>query len=158
LYSSQTAEIILGKEKIGFFGRLHPQIAQKYQINDVVFIAQISLSRIINYLNNFSPKIPYQPVSNFPSSTKDLSFIFPENVNYGEVTKTMKEVAGNDLQEINVFDIYQNAELEKEEKKSVSFHLIFQSPIKTLESKEIEKMLENITKKVEQIFAAKLRD
>jgi len=114
LYSPQSAEIILGKEKVGFFGRLHPQIAQKYQINEVVFVAQISLSRIINHLNIFPPKISYQPVSNFPSSTKDLSFVFPENVNYGEVIKVMREVAGNDLQEINVFDIYQNAGLEKE--------------------------------------------
>jgi len=70
----------------------------------------------------------------------------------------MREVAGNDLQKINVFDIYQNAGLEKEKKKSVSFHLNFQSPIKTLESKEIEKILEDIIKKVEQVFAVKLRN
>ncbi|CAI2189396.1 10380_t:CDS:2 [Funneliformis geosporum] len=153
----QSAEIFIGKERIGFFGRLHPQIAQKYQINEAVFIAQISLSRIIDYLNNFSTQISYQPVSNFPSSTKDLSFVFSENINYDKVIKLIREIAGNNLQEIKVFDVYQSAELERTEKKSVSFHLVFQSPIKTLESKEIEKILENIIERVEKVFAAKLR-
>jgi len=158
LYSPQSAEIVLGKEKIGFFGRLHPQISHKYQINEAVFTAQISLNKIFNYLNSSPQKTSYQPVSNFPSSAKDLSFVFPENVNYGEVIKAIKEIAGNNLQEIKVFDVYQNVELEREREKSVSFHLNFQSPIKTLESKEIEKILENIIKKVEQVFAAKLRN
>lgn len=157
LYSPYSAEIFLGKEKVGFVGCLHPQIAKKYQINETIFIAQISLSQIINYLDNFPSKISYQPVSNFPSSTKDLSFIFSENINYDEVIKVIKEAADNNLQETKVFDIYQSAELEREKKKSVSFHLVFQSLTKTLESKEIEKILENIIEKVEKVFTAKLR-
>ena len=70
----------------------------------------------------------------------------------------MKKVAGNNLQEMSVFDVYQSAELKKEEKKSVSFRLIFQSSNKTLESKEIERALRDIVERVEKIFAARLRD
>jgi phenylalanyl-tRNA synthetase beta chain len=158
LYSPQSAEIFLSKERIGFLGRVQPSLAQKYQINETIFIAQISLSRIFNHLNNFPPQVSHQPVSNFPSSTKDLSFIFPVSTNYNEVIKEIRKEAGSNLREINIFDVYQNAELEAKEKKSVSFHLIFQSPSKTLESKEIERALEAIVEKVEKIFAAKLRD
>ena len=157
LYPPQSAEIILGGGKVGFFGRLHPQIAQKYQINETIFIAQISLDQITNYLDDFSPKTSYQPVSTFPTSIKDLSFVFSENINYDEVIKVVKETADNNLQEVKVFDIYQSTELERERKKSVSFHLIFQSPTKTLERKEIEKILKNIIERVEKTFAGKLR-
>src|SRR5262249_13622766 len=107
---------------------------------------------------NYSLKFRYQPVSNFPSSEKDLSFIFPENINYNEVIREIKKAAGQNLREVNVFDIYQSAELEKKKRKSVGFSLIFQSLTKTLESKEIERMLKNIIEKVEQRFTAKLRD
>ena len=112
---------------------------------------------MFNYLNKFSHKLRYKPVSPFPTSEKDLSFVFPENINYNEVIKVIKKVADNSLQEIKVFDIYQSAELEKAGKKSVSFHLIFQSSLKTLESKEIEKILAVIIEKVERVFVAKLR-
>src|SRR6185436_16523460 len=113
LYSPQSAEIFLEKEKIGFLGCIHRQITQKYQINEATFVAQISLSRIFNYLNNNPRQMPYQPVSNFPTSTKDLSFIFPESIDYNEIIKEIKRVAGKNLQEVNVFDIYQSAELER---------------------------------------------
>ena len=148
----------MGQERIGFLGRNQPPIAQKYQLNETIFIAQISLSRIFNYLKDSPSQISYRPVSNFPTSAKDLSFIFPESIDYSEVLKEIKKVGGKNLQEVNVFDVYQSAELEKEKKKSVSFHLIFQSPSKTLESEELERVLRDIVEKVEKIFVARLRD
>jgi len=158
LSSPQSAEIFLGKEKIGFLGRVQSQITQKYQLNETIFIAQISLSRIFNYLDNSPPQISYQPVSNFPASAKDLSFIFPASIDYSGVIKEIKKAGGKNLQEVDVFDVYQSAELEKEKKKSVSFRLIFQSPSKTLESKELERILRDIVEKVEKMFVARLRD
>ena len=70
----------------------------------------------------------------------------------------IKEVVGDNLQELVIFDIYQNTEMAKEEKKSVSFHLVFQSSVKTLENKEIEKIIKNVSEKVEELFKAKLRE
>jgi len=133
-------------------------MTKKYQINEPVLIAQISLTKIFAYLNNYPPQFHYRPVSNFPTSTKDLSFIFPESINYSKVIQEIRGVASDNLQGINIFDIYQNVELEKERKKSVGFHLIFQSPIKTLENKEIEEILKDIVTKIEKLFAAKVRD
>jgi len=158
LNSAQSAEVLLEGKKIGFLGQIHPQTTRNYQINEPIFVAQISLSKIFNYLDNFPPRISYQPVSNFPTSEKDLSFIFPEGINYNEIVKEMKRTAGDNLQEVNIFDIYQNAELAQAGKKSVSFHLIFQSSTKTLKNKEIEEILKDIIEKVEKLFAARARD
>jgi len=158
LSSQQRAEIFLNGEKIGFLGRIHPQIAGKYQVNQSIFVAQISLTGIFDYLNKLSRKFQYRSVSPFPTSEKDLSFVFSENVNYSKVIKEIKRIAGDNLQEVNVFDVYQNAELEKEKKKSVSFHLIFQNYLKTLENKEVEKIVGDITKKIERLFGAKIRN
>ncbi|CAG8448162.1 809_t:CDS:2 [Racocetra fulgida] len=158
LYSPQSAEIFLGSKRVGFLGHIHPQISQKYQISEDVFVAQISLSQIFDYLSDFPPQIFYQPVANFPASRKDLSFIFPARIDYNEVIKEMKKTVGPNLQEVNVFDVYQNAELRNNKKKSVSFHLVFQSTSQTLQNKEIEKILRDITEKVAKIFNAKIRD
>ena len=72
--------------------------------------------------------------------------------------KEIRELAGDNLQELVIFDIYQNTEMAKEGKKSVSFHLVFQSHTKTLENKEIEKIIKNVSERVEELFKAKLRD
>jgi phenylalanyl-tRNA synthetase beta chain len=158
LHSFQSVEILLQKEKIGFLGRAGPKITQNYRINEPVFVAQISLSKIFDYLAKFSSKIPYHPVSNFPTSERDLSFIFPGNIDYSEVAKEMKNTGGENLQEVNIFDTYRNAEMVKKGQKSASFRLIFQSLFGTLKNMEVEKVANSISKKIEKRFAAKLRD
>ena len=147
----------MGKEKIGFLGNICPQITHENQINEGIFIAQISLSKVFNYLRKFQPKIFCCPVSSFPISEKDLSFIFPENIDYNKIVSEIKSIGGKNLQEVSMFDIYRNTQMEENGQKSASFHLIFQSPLKTLENKEIEEIISNISKKVEKLFAAKLR-
>ncbi|WNE40349.1 MAG: Phenylalanine--tRNA ligase beta subunit [Mycoplasmataceae bacterium] len=154
----QSNGIFLEQEKIGFLGQVESPINKKYQISEKVFVAQISLTKIFDYLNNNLSKFRYRPISNFPVSEKDLSFIFPNEIDYNEVIEEIKKTAEKNIQEIKVFDIYQNDKLAKEKRRSISFRLIFQSTVKTLESKEIEKMLKDIVKKVEKKFAAELRN
>jgi phenylalanyl-tRNA synthetase beta subunit len=59
---------------------------------------------------------------------------------------------------VKVFDIYQDAELAKERKKSVSFHLIFQSSKKTLEKTEVEENLARIINHLIKTFPVEKRN
>lgn len=157
LTNSQSAEIFLNQQKIGFVGQIKPLIAQKYRISEPVFATQISLTKVFTYLEKFSVPAFYQPLSNFPRSEKDLSFVFPITTNYQQVIQTIKKLGGENLREVKIFDVYQNTELEKQEKKSISLHLVFQSFVRTLEAEEVEKVVQRIGKKVENLFQAKLR-
>ena len=148
----------MGEEKIGFLGEINQKLTQKYQVNQPVFVAQISLTKIFDYLSKLSPKISYKSISNFPISEKDLSAIFPEDIDYTQVIKEIKRATGNDLQEVIIFDVYQSVEMAKIAKKSVSFRLTFQSSVKTLEKKEIEEMIKVIGETLQKKFSAKLRD
>ena len=87
-----------------------------------------------------------------------LSFFFPSNIDYNQVRQEVKNIAGADCQSVSIFDVYQSPELEKKGQKSVSFHLIFQSPHKTLTNQEVEEILIRISKEIEKLFNAKLRE
>jgi len=50
LHLYQSADILLNQEKIGFLGQIHPQVSKKYQINQPVFGTQISLSKLLFFL------------------------------------------------------------------------------------------------------------
>ncbi|CAI2161895.1 5547_t:CDS:2 [Funneliformis geosporum] len=152
------AEIRLRKEKVGFVGRLCPKIVQNYQINQPVLVAQLSLSKIFDYLANFAPQTVYRPVASFPTSEKDLSFIFPKNADYNEIICEIKNIGGGNLQEVNLFDTYRSDEMVKAGQKSMTFRLTFQSLLGTLKNQEIEKITNSVRERIERIFAAKLRD
>ena len=155
--SLQSAEIFLSKEKIGFLGQISPSILQNYQINEPVFVAQISLTKVFGYLVSFPRKIAYKTISNFPVSERDLSFLFPEDLAYNKVIEVLKKVGGDKLVEVSIFDVYQNAEMSKKKQKSVSYHLVFQNSTKTLENKEIEESMIEISERVKKLFGAELR-
>jgi phenylalanyl-tRNA synthetase beta chain len=101
--------------------------------------------------------IEYKIVSNFPVSERDLSFLFPEDLDYNKVTEVLKNLGGDKLVEVGIFDVYQNAEMSRKKQKSVSYHLVFQSSTKTLESKEVEKIVIEISEKIKELFRAELR-
>jgi phenylalanyl-tRNA synthetase beta chain len=70
----------------------------------------------------------------------------------------MKELGGEFLQEVRVFDVYQHAEMVQQGRKSVSFRLVFQSFTRTLETAEVEKITKQLGGKIEKLFQVKLRD
>jgi len=101
--------------------------------------------------------VPYHSVSNFPTSEKDLSLVFAKDVDYNKVIGEIKRVGGENLCQVNIFDVYQSPELAREEKKSVGFRLTFQSATGTLEKSEIEKTIAQIITHLAGLFRISLR-
>ena len=145
-------EVLLDQKNIGF---LEQQFIKEK--NKKVFFAQISLTQIFNFLANSSPSVSYQPISNFPTSEKDLSLIFSASTDHNQVIKGIKKIGGEDLREVEIFDVYQNPQLIKEGKKSISFHLIFQSAKRTLKKTEIENNMTIIINKLKEMFQTEER-
>jgi phenylalanyl-tRNA synthetase beta chain len=145
-------EISLNQEKIGFLGWQKENTSK-----DPIFFAEISLTKVFNFLAPKPLLQSYRPVSNFPTSEKDLSLVLANDTDYSLVVKEIKRVGGDELKEVSIFDVYQNTELAQREKKSVSFHLIFQSAEKTLSKEQVEKNLEKINTHLIKAFQAKVR-
>ena len=69
----------------------------------------------------------------------------------------MLNVGGQILISVKPVDIFQHKSL-GDNKKSVTFHLEFQSAVKTLEEAEINSAMNDITAIISKQFDAKLRD
>jgi phenylalanyl-tRNA synthetase beta chain len=61
------------------------------------------------------------------------------------------------IKEIKLFDVYQGDEL-GQGKKNLAFHVIYQSPDRTLTAEEAEKEQEKLTKTLEKKFSAQIRN
>jgi len=90
LHPYQSADIFLNQKKIGFLGQIHPQVRKKYQLDQPVFGAQISLSKLFIFLAENS-KLNYQTVSLFPKIEQDLSFYLTENIPASKVIEIIKK-------------------------------------------------------------------
>jgi len=98
--------------------------------------------------------VEYEPVSKYPTIVRDIAVFVPLNEKVENVLDIIENTAGKLLIDTDLFDIYPHTSngvgvYENEERKSLAFHLIFQSPEKTLTDGEVNGIMEKIFAAVE---------
>ena len=88
--------------------------------------------------------VEYSPISKFPAIVRDVAIFVPLNEKVDNVLDVIEDTAGILLVDADLFDIYEN-----EERKSLAFHLVFQSPEKTLTDEEINSVMKKVFEAVE---------
>jgi len=147
--------ISLGKTVIGNFGKLKKSMLDDLDVDtDRIFGFDIELKSVtkeIGFVNKYNAIVPY------PKVGRDMNFVLDQNIDTGDLTKIMKKTNSTILISVKPVDIFQHESL-GENKKSVTFHLQFQSAVKTLEEAEINSAMNDITAIITKQFDAKLRD
>ena len=85
--------------------------------------------------------IKYSPVSEFPSSSRDLSFSIKNIDKYYEIQEYLLAYKSDLIKEIFIFDFYNN---QKNDEIKLGYRFIFQSQNKTLSDEEINKKVQDI--------------
>jgi len=140
------AEIEVEKQSLGYFGKLHPTVAEKLELKETSFVGEIDL----NLLREFSQKPTYRVISKFPPAKRDFAFVFnEEGGKAGEILQTAEEIFGDLLEEVFVFDIYKGEKI-GEGKLSVAVRIILRHPERSLSDEEVNKLSEEFIKAMEQ--------
>ena len=85
--------------------------------------------------------IKYSPVSEFPSSYRDLSFSIKNIDKYYEIQEYLLAYKSNLIKEIFIFDFYNN---QKNDEIKLGYRFIFQSKTSTITESEVNNVMENI--------------
>lgn len=147
-HPGQTADIIVNGKKYGIIGEVHPEVS-----SEKVFVFEINLSKLLELKTG---KMKYKEISKFPSIKKDIALVVDKNIEADKIINSAKKAAGNKLENIEVFDVYDGKGIE-EGKRSLAFSLTFTSYDKTLTDEEINPILEKIIANCEKDFKAELR-
>ena len=148
LHPGISANILLDKNKIGYIGKIHPNLSK-----DEIYVLELSIDK----LNVATKPIKFKQASKKPGVKKDLAFIVPLNTNNDNIISIIKKSGGKLLKEITVFDVYTGSNINKNE-KSLAYSLLFEDATKTLTEEEVNVLFEKIIKDVENKLGAKLRD
>ncbi len=128
---------------------------KRTEVEETAFSAELNLDRL-QQLSEQKKNEVYQPVSRFPSFEFDLALVVDKNIPAGDLQKSMKEIAGIKLIDIDVFDVFEGGSLKKHQ-KSIAFRLTFQDNEKTLTINDIEPVIQKILKEVKAKYSAVLR-
>jgi len=98
-------------------------------------------------------------VSEFPSVRRVLTILIKDSVTWSEVAKAVKSSLGADQQVLNdlcLFDVYKGDNIEKGY-KSLAMAMIFQEKNRTLEDKEVDKLVSKAVSFLAEQLNAEIR-
>ena len=153
LHPAKCVRIMAGNVPLGMLGEVHPTVLEDFELEDgPVALFELDVECLLEVLSH--KERSYRPLGRFPSAIRDLSVLVNWDVPASKVQENIAKqclVAG-----VQLFDVY-TGENVPAGKRSLAYHIYFQSPDRTLEADEVGRALQTVLKTLEQEVGAELR-
>jgi phenylalanyl-tRNA synthetase beta chain len=142
-HPSRSGRISLGgKITLGYFGEIHPVIAEMFHVKHSVVMFEAFLDAIPIPKNKSKSKAslvlsPYQAVE------RDFAFMADVKLEAADIVKAVEKSEQNLIRRVNVFDVYTGKGVEPG-KKSIAISVTLQAMDHTLTEAEIEAVAQKI--------------
>jgi phenylalanyl-tRNA synthetase beta chain len=142
LAPGRAASLTAGEIAIGLFGQLAPGLATSHGLPpaDALYVAELDVDRL-EQATSRSWRIDALP--RYPSVTRDISMLVDAALASESVRGTIRRAAPDTLVLVREFDRYQGKGV-PDDKVSLSWHLVFRSPDRTLTDAEVQTAMESI--------------
>jgi phenylalanyl-tRNA synthetase beta chain len=157
LHPGRTASLWLAGERLGVFGQLHPEYRQLEDLPDAVYVFQLDLGVIFDYIGAPERLITkFANYPNFPAADRDLAFFSPVDTSLTEIEKNIVKAGGSLLQKVEVFDEYRGEGV-PEGKRSLALRLTYRADDRTLTDADIDPVQQKIRDVLVEKFSVSLR-
>ncbi len=153
-FGPQVTAIRQGKREIGVAGVLHPLVREAFGLSQLpVLLAELEIPPLVEA---YQKPLQLRPISTFPPIVEDLALVVAANLLAGDVKAALRKAGAPLLREVELFDVYQGEGIPPG-KKSLAFHLTFQSMERTLKDKDTAKLRQKILRQLKKSLGAELR-
>lgn len=138
----RTAKVMADNEPLGVVAELHPEVLKRLKTKYRIVFAEIDFGKLWKLARS---EAEYRPIGKYPAVIRDVAVIVPENAKADDVEGVIENAGGKLLADSDLFDYFQDEAMQTRGEKSLAFHLVFQSPEKTLTDAEVNRLHRKIT-------------
>ena len=131
-HPGRCAALYVDNRVIGHAGELHPRVIANLELPERTCAMELELDLL---LPEEPPPVMAPAVSAYPPATQDVALVVDRSVPAAAVTDALRDGAGELLEAIRLFDVYEGPQVGAD-KKSLAFALRFRAPDRTLTSDE----------------------
>ncbi len=136
---------------VGFAGELHPRVCSALELPARTSVMELDVDALP------LAGVPVGPsISAFPPVYLDLAFVVGDRVPAAEVEASIRESAGDLLEDVRLFDVYAGPQVGAG-RRSLAFALTLRAPDRTLSGEESTQVRERVIRSVQQAHEAELR-
>jgi phenylalanyl-tRNA synthetase beta chain len=136
-------------------GGVDMKLTGSFDIRQQVYIADFNLANLIQA--SISSNVIYEELNRFPAVIRDLAIVVDQTTAFERVRDVVQSSGGSWLTDLEVFDIYKNAEHVGEGKMSMALRFTIENKEATLADKEIEQWFGNVQKALVKNVGAEIR-
>jgi phenylalanyl-tRNA synthetase beta chain len=151
-HPGRSAAVLLGSERAGSMGELHPSVASAFDLPGRVAVAEIDVVALGDAVASFT----LRAVPRFPPVRRDLAFLLDASVPAAAVERSIREAGGDLVSELRLFDVFAGAPV-PEGKRSLAFAVDFRAPDRTLTDEEVEEAVAAVVARLASAFGGELR-
>jgi len=153
LDADASAEILMDAEPIGMIGRLTPQAAAAFDLDEPPIVAEVMYAPLVEAAV-LEPA--YQPLPQLPAIARDLAIVVGEAVTWARIAEAVTAAGVAELESLEPLDVYRGKQVPPG-KKSVAFRFVLRSKTDTLTREQADAMQARILASLGQAVGAVLR-
>lgn len=154
LHPGRAAELVVGKHAAGWFGELHPKVAEAFDLGGrQVLAAEIDLEVL-------RAAVPARhiaaPVSAYPAALRDIALVVAEDVTAERIAGEIRAGGGKLLRDLRLFDVFRGEGIPPGH-KSLAYALTYLAYDRTLTDKEVTEAHKRIAGRLRAVLKAQIR-
>ncbi len=140
-----------GREVIGWFGEVHPDVRARLGVEGSVFAFEVELDKL-----PLAPPAPMRPIPRFPGSERDVSLLLGEDIPAARIVEVIEATHEPLLARVRLLEDYRDERLGAG-MKSMLWSIAYRSPERTLTDAEVDKAHEAIVARLVENLPAQRR-
>lgn len=130
------------------------ELKNYFDLKNDVFFAQLEWEPLVKLHGKLNTE--FIEVSKFPAVRRDMALLLDKHVTFNQLKQTALKAEKKLIKNVGLFDVYEGEHIE-EGKKSYALSFIFQDENKTLNDKQVDKIMNKLKGAFEHKFGAQLR-
>jgi phenylalanyl-tRNA synthetase beta chain len=151
---SEGIQYSINGKKLVEFGVVSGKTLKSFSIENPVYFADFYMDVLFIELKN--NKVLFAELPKYPEVRRDLALLLDKNVQYNQLRDLAFRSERKLLQSVDLFDVYEGKGV-PEGKKSYALSYILRDDEKTLNDKQIEKIMQKLVSTYERELGAQLR-
>ncbi len=140
--------------KIAEFGIVNKKLQKEFEIEMPVYYADILMDNI--YLEQKNNTTLFEELPKYPEVRRDLALLIDKSVSFNQISTLANKIEKKLLRQVDLFDVYEGKGV-PDGKKSYAISFILRDDMKTLNDKQIDKIMNKLIFNFEKELNAQLR-
>ncbi len=153
-YFSESVTYIFNNKLVAETGKVSKNYLSKFDIGQEVYWGHIEWDLLFKLIKSHA--ISFRELPKYPAVKRDLALLLDRSIKFSQIRDIANRIEKNILRDINLFDVYESDSLGTN-KKSYAVSFLLRDDLRTMEDKNIEKLMNRLIKAFKEELDAQIR-